>query len=59
MYFVTYTCGCNRISRFVQCQTRQGTNIRCSPYTRTLEGYSGNYCAQHLVKPTAPSPMNK
>ncbi|OAX30917.1 hypothetical protein K503DRAFT_777783 [Rhizopogon vinicolor AM-OR11-026] len=49
-----HTCGCRKDSEFVQCQMRQGTNVKCSPVTRTQGGISANYCSQHLVKPNAP-----
>jgi len=42
-------------AKFVQCEERQGTNIKCHfPVTRTLDTRLPHYCSNHLVKSDAP-----
>ncbi|KAF1359208.1 hypothetical protein EJ07DRAFT_120739 [Lizonia empirigonia] len=39
---------------FVQCEGRQGTNVKCQPVEKRFGKDSANYCSKHLVKPDAP-----
>ncbi|KAE8340633.1 hypothetical protein BDV24DRAFT_133537 [Aspergillus arachidicola] len=54
-YYIQYTCGCRREWEFVQCDERQGTNVRCHPILKRWGKDSTNYCKNHLVKPDAPA----
>ncbi|KAF0642333.1 hypothetical protein FPSE5266_20133 [Fusarium pseudograminearum] len=51
--YVTYTCGCQKDAEFVQCEARQGTNVRCHRLARESLKNATNHCQNHLVKPDA------
>ncbi|KAG1896482.1 uncharacterized protein F5891DRAFT_1054111 [Suillus fuscotomentosus] len=59
MFYTPHACGCQKDSKFVQCEARQGTNVRCSSYARQPLSQAGNYCENHLVKDTAPIQMRQ
>lgn len=50
-YFRVYTCGCKKLEEFVQCQARQGTNVKCLPTTQVPLAVSVHMCSKHMVKP--------
>ncbi|KAK3375593.1 hypothetical protein B0T24DRAFT_616618 [Lasiosphaeria ovina] len=39
---------------FVQCEERQGTNVRCTPITKRHRKDAQNFCESHLVYSNAP-----
>ena len=52
--YIKYTCGCKKEMEFVQCEERQGTNVKCDPAQKRQGKESTNYCPRHLVKPNPP-----
>ncbi|KAI3334129.1 hypothetical protein F4824DRAFT_226057 [Ustulina deusta] len=52
---IKYLCECVKVSEFVQCQEAKDSNmnIKCRPIQKKVEKISTNYCAGHLVYPTA------
>ncbi|BCS00012.1 uncharacterized protein AKAW2_50353A [Aspergillus luchuensis] len=53
-YYIQYTRGCRKEMEFVQCDGRQGSNVKCKPIKKELGKNSTNYCKGHLVNPDAP-----
>ncbi|KAH7376416.1 hypothetical protein B0T11DRAFT_272294 [Plectosphaerella cucumerina] len=49
--YILYSCGCKKETEFVQCEERQGTNIKCEKIDKAWEKDSPHYCSGHLVKP--------
>lgn len=50
---IEYMRGCRKEMEVVQCDERQGSNVRCHPLEQVVAKYTKNYCRGHLVKPTA------
>ncbi|KAK0732981.1 hypothetical protein B0T26DRAFT_682522 [Lasiosphaeria miniovina] len=52
-YYIKYTCQCKEME-FVQCEERQGTNVRCTPVTKRHRKDAQNFCESHLVYSNTP-----
>lgn len=50
-YYVTYTCGCQKNLRFIQCEERRQTNVKCHPVRRVEEEAAEHMCSKHMVRP--------
>ena len=46
---IRYTCGCEKEMEFVQCEERQGTNVRCNRTKKEKAKDAANFCSKHLV----------
>ncbi|KAI0198714.1 hypothetical protein F4808DRAFT_434887 [Astrocystis sublimbata] len=47
---IKYTCECQKDGQFVQCEERQGTNVKCHSIPKIIDKFSTHYCSAHLVK---------
>ncbi|KAI9810374.1 MAG: hypothetical protein M1832_001355 [Thelocarpon impressellum] len=56
-HMIKYMCGCEKEMEFIQCNERKDTNVKCKPVQKILMKQSVNYCARHLVNPSAPDPF--
>lgn len=46
---VQYSCGCVKDSKFVQCEKRRGTPVKCDKISRDIAEISDNYCITHCI----------
>jgi len=46
---IRYTCGCEKEMEFVQCEERQGTNVKCNRTRKEKAKDAANFCSKHSV----------